>query len=243
MDNTQYEPKKERKEAAQAARERRSAINRVLLWGIALVVIGGVIWSAATAVRNTPSEGSALLTDSVSESDWVKGNPDAGVVLVEYSDFQCPACGSYFPIVKQLVEEFGDDIAFVYRHFPLSQIHSLAEMAARAAEAAGRQGAFWEMHDLIFQGRHIWSSQNRQQASQSFTQMASALGLNAAQLAVDMESPELRAKVQNDYQSGIRSSVRGTPTFFLNGERIANPRSYEAFAAVIQAARDANVQQ
>jgi len=150
-------------------------------------------------------------------NDQVKGNPEANLVLVKYSDFQCPACASAYPFASSLVDEFGDDLAFVYRHFPLPQFrHSLR--AAIASEAAGRQGAFWPMHDLIFDNQGIWSG--AQDANALFVSYAEDLGLNIEQFVSDLESTELESKVMSDRASGDRLGVQATPTFFLNGEHI-----------------------
>ena len=115
----------------------------------------GATWGMAQLASSGSKP--ALLTSAVSDSDWVKGNRSAPVVLVEYSDFQCPACAASAPLVKQLTEEFGNKIAFVYRHFPLPQ-HKNAYPAAQAAEAAGKQGKFWEMADLIFANQTKWEN-------------------------------------------------------------------------------------
>ncbi|OGF63404.1 hypothetical protein A2926_03960 [Candidatus Giovannonibacteria bacterium RIFCSPLOWO2_01_FULL_44_40] len=170
------------------------------------------------------STASAL--DAVSEQDWWKGNKNAQIVLIEYSDFQCPACAIYYPLVNKLSEELGDKISFVYRHFPLKQ-HQNAEPAAWAAEAAGRQGKFWEMHDLIFENQKIWSDQKN--AEELFIKYAEALSLDMAKFKEDVGSKEINEKVESDYQSGLRAGVDSTPTFFLNGKRIQNSQNYEEF--------------
>jgi protein-disulfide isomerase len=103
------------------------------------------------------TEGNATIPNIVAQDDWVKGNKDSKVIVVEYSDFQCPACAAYFPMVEQVMDEYKDKVAFVYRHFPLTSIHPHAEPMARAAEAAGKQGKFWEMYELIFKNQNAWS--------------------------------------------------------------------------------------
>lgn len=103
------------------------------------------------------SDGETKIPNVISPDDWVQGDRNSKVVLIEYSDFQCPACAAYFPIIKQLNEEFDGKIAFVYRHYPLVNIHPYAEPMARAAEAAGKQGKFWEMYDMIFSKQAEWS--------------------------------------------------------------------------------------
>jgi len=207
----------------------------------ALGFIGLVIAGLIILVRfggNNSSE-AASLSNVAPIAKWTKGNSDSKVILVEYSDFQCPACGAYYPLVKQLTEEFGDRIKFTYRHFPLSQIHKNAAPAARAAEASGKQGKFWEMHDLLFENQSRWSESSDVHAV--FESYAQRLDLNIDQFKSDMKSKEIMEKVESDYQSGVASRVNGTPTFFLNGKKFDNPRSYEQFKTIITEALDAKI--
>ena len=170
-----------------------------------------------------------MLLDAVSANDWVIGNQEAQTILIEYSDFQCPACGAYYPLVHKLIQEQGANFKFVYRHFPLQQ-HQNAKPAAYAAEAVGRQGKFREMEDMIFVNQNDWSGSKK--AEEIFREYASSIGLNLEQFDADRESEEAKDKVESDYQSGIRAGVNATPTFFLNGKKI-QPRSYEEFVNYI----------
>ncbi|MBI5079069.1 thioredoxin domain-containing protein [Candidatus Wolfebacteria bacterium] len=172
---------------------------------------------------------------AVSQFDYFKGNKEASAILVEYSDFQCPACAAYYPLMKRLSEEFGDKMVFVYRHFPLSQ-HQNAEAAAIAVEAAGRQGKFWEMHDLIFDNQNEWSKSAKWSAKDVFVKYAQRLNLDAEKFKADFDLKEIKQKVANDLESGAKAQVRGTPTFFLNGEKLSNPGNYEEFKKIIEAA-------
>ena len=173
------------------------------------------------------------LIDAVSQSDYSKGNRKAAVILVEYSDFQCPACAAYYPLVKQLSEEFGDKMVFIYRHFPLSQ-HQNAESAAVAAEAAGRQGKFWEMHDLIFDNQNEWAKSARWSVEDIFVKYAEKLNLDLEKFKADLDLKEIKQKVSKDLESGVNVRVNGTPTFFLNGKKLSTPRSYEEFKEIIE---------
>jgi len=162
----------------------------------------------------------------------LKGNENSNVKFVEYSDLQCPACGAYYPIVKQIVKEFGDKISFEYRHFPLKSIHANAQAAAIAAEAAGLQGKFWEMHDILFERQKEWSGER---GKNIFSKYAKEIGIDVLKFESDIEFNEsIKNKVKDDFQSGINLKVNATPTFFLNGERMQNPRSYEEFRSIIQ---------
>jgi formate-nitrite transporter family protein len=134
-------------------------------------------------------------------------------------------------MVKQLAEEVGDDVTIVYRHFPLTSIHPNAEPAARAAEAAALQGKFWDMHDMLFEKQRFWSEER--DPKQLFVRYASDLGLNTEQFESDISTGAVRDKVDNDRRSGARAAVNGTPTFFLNGQRLDNPRSYDELRTAI----------
>lgn len=153
-------------------------------------------------------------------------------VLVEFSDFQCPACGMYYPLVKQLKSDFGDQLEVVYRHFPLKNIHRNAELAARASEAALIQDKFGEMHNVLFERQKEWSESG--QASSLFLAYAVDIGLDGAKFSEDIEKSELYDKVNRNYQEGIRLNLTGTPTFFLNGKKIINPKSYDEFRELIK---------
>lgn len=211
-------------------------IKTVAFWGISALVLGGMVFGMVKiASQNSPDNKVPLsLTSVVIESDWIRGNKEAKVVLTEYSDFQCPACASYHGMVKQLHNDFGDRLAIAYRHFPLRQIHANAEIAALSAEAAGKQDKFWEMHDIIFENQKKWEGEKN--AEEIFVGYALELGLNTELFKNDLDSKELEDKVEADYQSGVKAGVNHTPTFFLNGKEIENPRSYEEFKNIINEA-------
>jgi protein-disulfide isomerase len=204
----------------------------LFIWLIVLVVIGSSIFSMINFTsRQQQNLESDIKVDAVSPDDWVKGNRDAKIVLIEYSDFQCPACGFYFPLFKKLEEEFGENIAIVYRHFPLSSIHPNAKAAAYVAEAAGKQGKFWEMHDMLFSNQNKWS--DKRNVDEIFVGYAQSLNLNIDQFKKDFSSKEIRQKIENSYQNALRLGLDSTPSFFLNGKKIANPRNYEDFKNII----------
>lgn len=235
---TRQERRERQRQERRAGRQRRRT-TAAWTWGgvglVAVLAVGAALWGRGRPPSQSPpaDEGTPILS-AISASDHVKGNRDARVVLIEYSDFQCPACGAYYPVTKQLVEEFGADMAFVYRHFPLRQVHEHADLAARAAEAAGKQDTFWDMHDVIFERQEEWS--NERNAEELFLRYADELGLNVEQLRNDMDSKEVRGKVTADARSGARAGVNATPTFFLNGEKLQHPRTVEAFASLIREA-------
>ncbi|MBI4426167.1 MAG: thioredoxin domain-containing protein [Candidatus Kerfeldbacteria bacterium] len=205
----------------------------LLPWLIGVVVIAGGVYGLVKLGGGTSSSTSALLLDAAAADDWVRGTAGSGVVLIEFSDLQCPACKSYEPLVSQLTEDYGDRITFIYRHFPLRTTHPNAEAAARAAEAAGKQGKFWEMHDLLFDKQEEWSRGNVNQLFESYAQ---SLSLNLEQYRRDIADQAVIDRIESHYQSGLAARVSGTPTFFLNGTKISNPRSYDDFKAKIEAA-------
>lgn len=165
-------------------------------------------------------------------SQNVKGEATASATLVEYSDFQCPACAAYYPVVKQLNKDYAGKLRFVYRYFPLRTIHQNAEISSIAAEAAARQNKFWEMHDLLFENQTEWS--NLQDPKEKFKEYAKFIGLDMEKFQNDLNSKEAKDKVEADYQSGLSLGVNATPTFFLNDQKIQNPKTYEEFKIKIE---------
>jgi protein-disulfide isomerase len=148
----------------------------------------------------------------VNARDHIAGSPDAVVILVEYGDYECPHCGAAFPNIKQVQAHFGSQLALVYRHFPLTEIHPHALMAAETAEFAGDNGLFWEMHDAIFL--------NQRRLSQTLLfALASTLGLSQIKLRDAIARGQYLDKINADFMGGVRSGVNGTPTFFINGQR------------------------
>lgn len=171
----------------------------------------------------------------VSNVDHVKGNKNAPVTLIEYADFQCPGCASYFPILQTLEKEFEGKVRFVFRHFPLTQIHPNAFAAARAAEAAGKQDKFFEMHDKLFQTQLVWGQATTNQQS-LFESYAKELGLDINQFKTDYVSSETAERINLDVASGQQTfGVNSTPTFILNGEKITNPKDLPEFREILNA--------
>jgi protein-disulfide isomerase len=164
----------------------------------------------------------------VGPADHASGDEHAPVTLVEYGDYECPHCGHAHPIVQRVRKHFGNQLRFVFRNFPLTQIHPNAEMAAEAAEFAATKGRFWEMHDAIFE------NQNRL-GEPLLAQLAGKLGLTASDLTDAVETHEFLQRVKDDFMGGVRSGVNGTPTFFLNGERYEASWEYDDLVAAINA--------
>lgn len=170
----------------------------------------------------------------VASDDWNQGNKDATVTLVEYLDFECEVCGTYYPLIKELKKEFETEVLFINRYFPLPG-HRNALQASYAAEAAGKQGKYWEMHDALFENQKVWGG--KQSADPSlFEVYAKEIGLDIEKFKTDVKSEEVRERVNRDLRSGADLQVTGTPTFYLNGVKLQNPRSLEDFRTQIKAA-------
>ena len=171
------------------------------------------------------------LVPPLSARDHIKGPETAPVTLVEYGDFECPHCGAAYVIVKKIQEVMGDRLRFVFRHFPLTQIHPHAESAAEAAEAAGAQHKFWQMHDLLFENQQMIDPRH-------LVGFAEALGLDMERFVRELEGGLYRERVREDFMSGVRSGVNGTPAFFINGVRYDGPLD---LALLLEALESASV--
>lgn len=155
---------------------------------------------------------SSPLKPKVGENDHFQGNEKAVIELVEFGDYQCPHCGHAYPILKKIQKKLGEDLKFVFRNFPLSEIHPNAVNAAVATEAAALQQKFWEMHDIIFENQFALETED-------LLDYAKKIGLNVDQFKNDLQDEKLLAKVEDDFESGVRSGVNGTPSFFVNGKK------------------------
>jgi protein-disulfide isomerase len=165
------------------------------------------------------------------ERDHIQGAIDAPMALLEYGDYECPFCGEVQPIVREIQRRLGDDLCFAFRHFPLTNVHPHAQHAAEAAEGAGEQGAFWPMHEMLFANQGALDDE-------SLAEYAVALGLNAKRLIQEVISGAHAQRIHEDFKSGVRAGVNGTPSFFINGQRYDGARALEPLlAAISQPAR------
>lgn len=222
------EEKKAKKRQAEVNQARRRQWRN---WGL---ILAGLILAAAWIYSRyvpVPTGESQKPVDRVLENDWYLGQKEAPVVVVEYSDFQCPACKLYSPLIKELASKYEGQVVVVYRHFPLKEIHQTANLAAQAAEAAGKQGKFFEMSERLFESQADWADKGK--AKQLMIGYAKELGLNETQFVQDLESKEVRGLVKADYLSALSQRLNSTPTFFINGERVASPQGIEAFSLLI----------
>jgi len=202
-------------------------INRlfIIIGVIILSFIGIVAYAKVTAPKEPESKGSSN----------VYGKLDSKVTLTEYVDFQCEACYAFYPTVKEIKEQYKDKVKFQIKHFPISNSHQYARMAAGYAESAALQGKFFEMHDKIFEGQKTWETS--QKPNEYFDTYAKEIGLNMDKLKTDLSSPSVSATINADLAEVKRLGGEGTPTFALNGEKIKNPdNSVEAFSALLDEA-------
>jgi formate-nitrite transporter family protein len=148
----------------------------------------------------------------VHDNDHVLGSDDAPITLIEYGDFECPHCGRAYPIVHEVINKMGNNLRFVYRHFPLQEQHPHALHAAEAAESAGAQAKFWEMHDQLFEHQDALEDED-------LVRYAAAVGVDEERVRAELDKGTYEENVRSDFMSGVRGGVNGTPTFFINGDR------------------------
>jgi protein-disulfide isomerase len=196
-------------------------------------VAGEVVKNDAAAVApSQPSQPDAVAPAAsvkpLSKDDHVKGDPNAKVVLIEYSDFQCPYCLRHNETMQQIADAYGDKIAIAFRHFPLTSIHPEAQKAAEASECAAEQGKFWEMHDKIFEAN---AAGNMNVAA--WKQLAGTLGLKTEQFNSCLDSGKYAAKVRQDTSEGGDAGVQGTPATFVNGQLVSGAVPYDQFKQMI----------
>jgi protein-disulfide isomerase len=198
---------------------------------IVAVVIGALIGVFALT---SGKENSSDSSNSTQASNHVQGAGNKKVTLTEYGDFQCPACKQFYPIVKQIKQQYGDDITFQFKHFPLTQIHPNAFAAHRAAEAAAKQGKFFEMHDLLYENQDSWSAS--QDPGAIFEGFATQLSLNLDQFKTDVASEATADIINADAKEGQTLGANSTPTFAINGKKIENPKTLDDFKKLIDEA-------
>lgn len=204
----------------------------IILAGLVVLFGGLLIFNKREA--KAPENGGSKTNSQAKPTEHVMGKGTSGVKFTEYGDLQCPACYQYYPLVKQVTEHYGDQITFQFRNFPLSQIHKFALVAARAAEAAGMQGKYFEMHDVLYENQPTWSESS--DPTPFFENYAKQLGLDMTKFRKDMQSEQTNAIIQADLAEANKRGYSSTPTFEINGEKIQNPRDVAGFEKLIDAA-------
>lgn len=208
----------------------------IIFAAVVVLVFGGLVFysqSQKTVIDTENIDAGSVLTASEQSgniADRVSGNADSKVVLIEYGDFQCPSCAATHAPVTSLVDEYQDKIAFVFRNFPITSAHPHAKAAAATAEAAGLQGKYWEMHNLLFERQRSWSSLSADERTNTFANYAAELELDVDKFNQDIASNAVNQKINFDVALSKDMGVTGTPSFFLNGERLPEDIS----AAIVQ---------
>lgn len=212
--------------------------NKILIGIVSILVIFGLLF-VVYKFTNTPQVTNFHEVNVIKSDDHIKWSPDRKNILVEYSDLQCPACKSFHDLIKSEFEatrsgqvDVTKKVTFVYRHFPLFEAHQYAYDAAYSTEAAGKQGKFFEMADMMFDHQDEWVSKGN--VKQAFEGFAQSLKLDLDQFKKDRDSIEVKDRVQEDLLSGQKASVNGTPTFYLNGQKLDSIRSFDEFKRLLQ---------
>lgn len=201
-----------------------NTVRWIIFSAIVVLVLGGLIVYSrlnSTSIDVSGVDANSIVAASDQNGnigDHVYNDTESSVILVEYGDFQCPGCASAHPNVKTLLESYGDKISFVFRNFPLTSIHPNARAAASAAEAAGLQGSYWEMHDLLYDNQTSWQNASVDERLNVFKAYAQEIGLDLAQFETDLASTNVSNKISFDVALGTSQGVDSTPSFFLNGE-------------------------
>jgi protein-disulfide isomerase len=219
--------------------------RKLQLWLIGgfIVVVILAVGAAAYFSNGAPTSSTNFVSTTVppiTSADHITGDANSKVSVIEYGDFECPACGEWEPLMEQLRQQYGNSVEFVFRNFPLYQIHPFAMIGAQAAEAAALQGQYWQMHDLLYKDQAQWTANTTltpaDVVSQFFNGYATSLGLNVTQFDTDINSSAVQARVQRDLTSGNAAQIDHTPTFFVNLQQIQNPTGLAQFQQIIQAA-------
>lgn len=234
--------KKERKELAKLEKikeekslQKRNLIHKLLMWG----GIGGIVILSLFGLIKLTSNDSSVLSSTqinlppVGKEDLVFGEKSAQITLIEYSDFQCPVCAIANAHIQQALNDYSGKIIFVYRFFPLTQIHKNSFISAQATYAAHLQGKFLEMENLLFENQQTWGEADN--VKEIFLSYAQEIGLNTEQFIKDLEAEKTKAFINKQAEEGINLGINSTPTIFLNGRKITNPRTYEEFKQLIEA--------
>lgn len=213
--------------------KRNDLFKKAAIWiGAALILTASVWGLVALSNSTSDSKPDVITAPPISKDDITIGSSSAKLSLVEYSDFQCPACAAYNPLVSQILAEFDGKIIYAYRFFPLSQTHKNAIISAKAGYAAYKQSKFKEMNDMLFSTQNDWAEKDNPQ--DIFIEYAKKIGLDVEKFKKDMDSDEAKNKIQKDTNQGMDIGVNSTPTFFLNNKKIESPGTYDNFKKLIE---------
>ncbi|OHA58389.1 MAG: hypothetical protein A2607_01345 [Candidatus Vogelbacteria bacterium RIFOXYD1_FULL_42_15] len=237
---TRYEQRQQAKAEKKQAEKKRQISRRLIrfsLWAGALILVALTIWQVDRLVSKRDGIQNGVATSSsqilsIKNDDWIKGSATAPLILIDYSDFECPACAQYSVLLEKLKTDYGDKLAIVFRHYPWF-FHPQAMNSALASEAAGQQGKFWEMHDLLFARQDLWTKKTGQEV---FVSYAIELGLDIEKFRQNLSDSKLKERVEKQLAEGKSLGIEYTPAFAFNGKIITNPRSYEEFRQIFDQA-------
>ncbi len=221
------------REQKQQAAEKKAALQKNLT-RLALVILVPLILIGV--LYGLMGQGEVYPPDEIGPTDHVRGNPEADTTLVVYADFQCPACATEHRVMSQAWPRIASDVQLVFRHYPLTTTHPFAWTAALYSEAAGRQGKFWEMYDLLFMNQAYWSGLASVEAE--FDGYLEQLDLDVEKAHEDMQDDTLLQKVRNDQRGGTRAGVRSTPSLFVNGRQVPVPQNPVDMIALVNSASE-----
>jgi protein-disulfide isomerase len=198
---------------------------------VVVLLLGGLV--AWTRITNPPIDVSNVENNSIvaasqqngNIADHVRGSDDRKILFIEYGDFQCPSCGGAHPNLKTIMDEYSDKVTFVFRNFPLTNMHPNARAAAAVAEAAGLQGKYWQMHDTLYEKQNDWNSLDASKRTTVFNSYATSLGLDLEKFKTDVAAKEVNQKINFDLALGKSVDVSATPSFFLDGQKVDDTTS------------------
>jgi protein-disulfide isomerase len=197
------------------------------------VAAGAAVFLSRQPEKSEAADATPLKMDLKVVGGHFRGPENAEVTLVEFGDYQCPSCGAYHPFVKDILNRYPTKVRLEFHHFPLISIHPNSMAASKAAEAAGQQGHYWEMHDALFEYQSQWSE--RPDPKPVFAALANRIGINGTILLQDMENPALQQRILKDVEQGDKATIQAVPTFFIKGQQIHLKATTEDFVQVIEA--------
>jgi len=215
---------------SQAQEGKSSDTTKWIILGLGVLAFVGAFAFIVFSIKQSKNKPVTL-----SSSGHVKGSASASATLVEFGDFQCPACKSYEPFVRRATADFDGRLKLIFKHFPLTSIHPNAMLAARVSIAADKQGKFWEMHDWLYDEQDAWAGLPAAAAQTKMEEAAKEFGLNVDQFREDINNPETDDQILEHQDEGIAIGVASTPTFFINNKKLeSNPQDYEDFKKLIE---------
>jgi protein-disulfide isomerase len=209
------------------------ALKPLIVIVVAIVIAAGAALYLSRSADRTAEASDKSPRVNIKSGGHIRGPANAQVTLVEFGDFQCPSCGGYHPLVKEILNRYPDKVRLEFHHYPLVDLHPNAMLGAMAAEAAGDQGRYWEMHDALFEHQAEWAPSRN--AELVLLNLANRIGLNLNQFMQQLRSPALQDRILQDVTLGNSLHIMETPTFFIDGQRVYIKPTLEDFVKVVEA--------